>query len=242
MNAVDDNLSTGLTWSAQYGHTSVIELLLEYKCNINQLSRDGSSALIFACQSARVEAFFLLLRHGADINIINSKGRNAFIWSCCSNCMEMVEYLVNKISNINLADIEHGMTAFMYACKRSSVDAVKFLLFKCDTTLISKDGRTAFHYACSTNCFEIIKLLIFYGKYDAQLQDDSKKIAFDYLRKDRQEIEDYHVNFSPWGRRKHILTVLVENGYLSTSACVDRLRHSQVLSDENLVRIIVSYL
>ena len=110
-----------------------------------------SFALIFACQSARVEAFHLLLRHGADTNIINFKGRNAFIWACRSNCMEMVKYLVNKTNDINLSDIEFGMTAFMYACKQSNIDIVKFLLFKCDSKLKSREGKTAFHYACHSN-------------------------------------------------------------------------------------------
>jgi ankyrin repeat protein len=203
---------------------------------------DGSSALIFACQSARVEAFHLLLRHGADANIINFKGRNAFIWACRSNCMEMVQYLVNKTNDINLSDIEFGMTAFMYACKQSHIDIVKFLLFKFDSKLKSREGKTAFHYACQSNCEEIIKLLIFYGKYDANLLDHTGKTGFDYLHNCRKVVEDFHTNCSPWGRRRHLLQVLAENGYLSLVDVMTPLRYGQVLCDQYLVRLVFSYL
>ena len=59
---------TALMWAAAEGHTSAVELLLEFGADLTANSKGGFTPLLFAVREGRQETAALLLRKGANVN------------------------------------------------------------------------------------------------------------------------------------------------------------------------------
>lgn len=60
---------TALLVATQGNHVDVVNLMLEYKPNVNALDKDGCSALTIACKEGYYETASALMNAGAYINV-----------------------------------------------------------------------------------------------------------------------------------------------------------------------------
>ncbi len=64
----------GASWN---GHTEIMMLLLENKCNINVTNRDGNTPLIYAAYNNKMDTVRALVEAGCDITIRSYKNKTA---------------------------------------------------------------------------------------------------------------------------------------------------------------------
>jgi ankyrin repeat protein len=57
-----------LNVSGEYGHMSVVKILLKKRANVNKADCSGWTALHKACQNNQLAAAKILIERGADIN------------------------------------------------------------------------------------------------------------------------------------------------------------------------------
>ncbi len=136
---------------------------------------------------------------------------------------------------------------FVSRSKNGNIDIVRMLCDKkCHLNYRNNSGYTAVMRACICQHIDVAKVLIENGA-DISIEDNfgRKPLQVIHSSDDQMALKEYyqiHSPLTPWNRRKSILIVLKENGYRPPHMNRYDLRNLQVFSDDNLLRIIVSYL
>jgi ankyrin repeat protein len=105
-------------WAAAGRHSAVTKELVQYKVDVNAVSKNGSTALIFAARGDKDSAV-TLLNAGANPNLrIPDWGGTALIIASTMGQAEIVEALLNKGADINYRDT-NSFTALHAAVRNS---------------------------------------------------------------------------------------------------------------------------
>lgn len=63
----------GFAWACEFGHTSVVDFLLQHGVGVNDRLQHGTTGLHWAAYEAREETVALLLERGADATIVENR-------------------------------------------------------------------------------------------------------------------------------------------------------------------------
>jgi len=137
----------------------LVELLLQYKAdvNISTLDSDSQTALHLAINYHHPSIADVLLNHGADVHAKDANGMMAIGLAARRGDAEMVEYLLNKGTNM------YQSRALFHAASCKHSDAVlKLLLEKraIDVNMPDMNGYTPIFSAISAYSLTNVKLLI----------------------------------------------------------------------------------
>ncbi len=86
--------------ASSFGHCEVVQLLLNYKANVNALDNWNWSPLHEACLKSKLDVIMVLLRNGADLNTKNIDGKKAIEINKTDNDVRLIltgEYRKNEI-------------------------------------------------------------------------------------------------------------------------------------------------
>ncbi|HEY7391488.1 MAG TPA: ankyrin repeat domain-containing protein [Bryobacteraceae bacterium] len=151
---------TALILAAREGALTAVEALAAAKANVNEVTADGSTAMLVAIQNGHYDVATYLVNHGADPNLANEKGWNPLYLAVkhrnietgtipvpnVNQAMDFVQLLLDKGANPNLrlkanTEIRNGQRA----------------------TWLNEAGATPFLRAALCGDIEVMKLLIKYG-------------------------------------------------------------------------------
>ena len=125
---------------------------------INNVNKDGFSALIIAIYRNNNQVAQFLIENGANFNE-NSPMGSPLMAATVKGNIEIARILLNKKADVNIAD-ENGTTALIYAVQFTNFAIVELLLNnKVDKTHKDKQGKTAFEYAVFAGNEKIINQL-----------------------------------------------------------------------------------
>lgn len=172
-----------------------VDRLLRARANVNQLERDGWTALHFAAAYGHIAIARLLIEAGADVTIKNNVGLTPIDVAKQNKKIEILEILesakLNKLSpktleqiylsnieaqqqilsitntNINKALVNDEILLFTLSEKGPNEELIKLLNKKIININIKSpgDGRTALHRASFSGNIDRMKLLIDNGAY-----------------------------------------------------------------------------
>ena len=139
-NGIDINASNGQTalmYAAVYGHTPVVQALLDAGASPDIFSdedvpSDGQTALMqvatsfFAAGGRRREVIQAIARAGANLNAKDSEGRTALIWAAIGSYADSVTALIEVGADLDAKDAD-GNTALMVAKDRKFEKLVNLL-------------------------------------------------------------------------------------------------------------------
>ncbi|WP_298420172.1 ankyrin repeat domain-containing protein [uncultured Kordia sp.] len=112
------------------------------------------------------------------INLKNDVGYTPFLLACYNGNAEVVEFLINKVENIN--SVTSYGTPLMAAVYKKDEKIIDILLkHNVDVNKTDENGTTALHYATLFNNTSIAEKLINSGA-KANKKDGSGKTALDY--------------------------------------------------------------
>jgi ankyrin repeat protein len=77
-----------LARAAWRGDTKTMDILLNHKANINQVSETGETALMFASKRNRLEILKILVEAGANIDPVSDLGLKAIDYSILAGFYE----------------------------------------------------------------------------------------------------------------------------------------------------------
>jgi Ankyrin repeats (3 copies) len=121
---------TPLHSAAWYGNLEMIQVLLEYKADVNAQTDVGETPLQFACRGKRssllAKVARLLLEHGADVNTVRNNRSTALHTAVQEGEVETVRVLLEHGADIG-AETEYGETAFQLARGRGHIEIMKLL-------------------------------------------------------------------------------------------------------------------
>ncbi len=82
-----------LHWASIFGHTEIVTLLLENKCDANITGKDGNTPLILAAAQNKMDTVRALVEAGCDIAIRNKENKTAAEWAKEEGRHAIAEYL-----------------------------------------------------------------------------------------------------------------------------------------------------
>lgn len=122
-----DNMPVLFYAIRKYASIELIEVLLEYGCNIREIDEDGLSSIDIAIKFKREDVIHFCMKQGMDINETHRpSGITPLVLASCFSNTAMVELLLKYGAEINAQD-GNGMSAKDYARKLGQKKMVKFL-------------------------------------------------------------------------------------------------------------------
>lgn len=109
---------TPLTFAAQHGLTSIVEILLRHDANPNTQDQRCRTALSYAAQEGHSDVLAHLLLYSADPNVIDDEGSTALSWGACRGKEAIVRRLI-AVDGIDPNPVDYeGMTPLTWAIER----------------------------------------------------------------------------------------------------------------------------
>jgi ankyrin repeat protein len=151
-----------LFWAAEYGHETVVKLLLEAKADIE--SRDiecDMTPLSIAAEEGHEAVAKLLLEANADIESKDSQwGQNPLSWAAENGYEAVVKLLIEAKANIESKNT-NLVTALSLAAWEGNDEVVKLLIeAKADIESIDNEERTALAWAAEYGQEDVVRLLL----------------------------------------------------------------------------------
>ncbi|CAH0002197.1 unnamed protein product [Clonostachys byssicola] len=157
----DKDMQKSLCRAAEFGPTSMVELLLERGGEVETKDKEGCTLLILAAKNGHEDTVKCLVEKSANIEETDKLGRTALSWAAEDGNLETVEYLLEKGADPGSTDLGGG-TALLWAAGKGRVDAMKCLFEKSPTAINSTahDGQNAFLLAASAGQVKSMEYLL----------------------------------------------------------------------------------
>ena len=226
------------------GHTDTVRVLLANGADVD-IDGISGTALMTACRKGHTEIVRVLLEYDADNYIQNEHVWIALTYASMDNRTETVRVLLEHGVDPNFP-CDNGDTSLMWASMEGHTDTVRVLVEHENTDVNIQDDqdRTPLMLASMNGHTDTVRVLLNYDA-DPFMQDGVGKSALNVAK--NPAIKALLESQIRWLRRKSLLMVLSENGFLrsqqyTTSTATAPLTTSSVLSNEELVRQIFSYI
>ena len=166
VNICRNNGVSPLVIACEYHHTEIVEMLLEYKADINKCRDRGVSPLYIACQNGYLDIVGKLLDKNVntDVNKCRNSGESPLYIACQKGYLDIVVKLLDK--NINTAVNkcrDDGVSPLYIACQKGYLDIVVKLLDKNINTDVNKcrdNGASPLYIACQKGYLDIVVKLL----------------------------------------------------------------------------------
>ncbi len=199
--------STLLQYSASFGYTPIVELLIEHGASVNSLS-NSTSALILASRFGFLDTIEILLKYGANVNAVSSRHEYSALMAASvrsnKESLQVINLLIESGARVNQKD-KDGNTALVYAVDRGLADVVKLLLengadhnnlihtarsvgvlellLKYRANVDTRDSYgTRLHRAANSGKTEEVRLLLKYGA-DTSIKNNREQTALDLAKR-----------------------------------------------------------
>ena len=92
----DGNGRVALHFASANGHTEIVMLLIENKCNLNVAAKNGNTPLIYAVTGNKMDNVRTLVEAGCDVTIRGEEKKTAAEWARQWGRHAIAEYLTNE--------------------------------------------------------------------------------------------------------------------------------------------------
>ncbi|KEG14357.1 putative ankyrin repeat family protein [Trypanosoma grayi] len=169
INSVEAGGFSALHFAAFNGDLDMINMLLEFRPNLELKNYDGNTPLIMAAKMRQHKAIKLLVDAGADVNFRTPTGGTAAHFSASMGHVDTVRYLVELGADIMHENCETG-TLLHWAAHSGDADCIGAMLYEFKIAIDAKDahGGTALFTALYMKQVEAAEFLLEHGA-DPQL-------------------------------------------------------------------------
>lgn len=183
-----------LVQTAGFNHIQIAKLLISAGCNLDQIDRDGGSALLRSAEYGLIEMVKLLVESGANVNIVNDKGVSCLHVACLKGHYDIVAYLVPHFADINQPDTR-GITPIRNAVCSGNLALFKLLIVHGANIFEStKDGYTILDQAVVGGHLNIVEYLVKEKGFDVNAENANRMTPlFLAAQKDQYEIAKFLV-------------------------------------------------
>ncbi|KAL7092388.1 hypothetical protein ACP275_12G161900 [Erythranthe tilingii] len=158
----------------------LVQLLLEFRPDLEARGRSGTSPLEAAAASGEALIVELLLAHRASPERSESSTWGPIHLAAGNGHIEVLRHLLLKGANVNAATKDGNFTALHLAVEERRRDCAKLLLANSAATDIknSSDGETPLHVVSSLGDEQMVKLLLHRGA-NKDIRNKAGKTAYD---------------------------------------------------------------
>jgi ankyrin repeat protein len=193
LDVPNNTYRTPLSWAAEYGHESVVKLLLETgKVDVDSKDNYGQTPLSWAAENGHESVVKLLLETGkVDVDSKDNYGQTPLWWAAQNGHESVVKLLLEtgKV-DVDLKDTEYGQKPLWWAAQNGHESVVKLLLETGKVDVDSKDtryGRTPLWWAAQNGHESVVKLLLETGKVDVDAKDNNNRTPLSWTAQNGHE-------------------------------------------------------
>ena len=182
LNVRGDGQATPLHSAVYYGDLHMIQLLLEYKADVNARNAIGETPLYHMTRRAWEgpnlpqvldDVVRLLLKHGADVNAPSNQKTTPLEMAARGWRIEVVRVLLKHGADVNAPGSDHSGLLHV-AARWADVGVVRVLLEQgADVNASGNDGSTPLHIAALRADIEVIRVLLEQGA-DVNARDNDR--------------------------------------------------------------------
>ena len=166
---------------------TAIDLITQYRCDINCKDSDGRTPLHYAVISNNMEMvmYFINEQH-CDPMVRDNDGDTPLHIACRYDHLNIAMYLKGKANCNPSCENNDGDTPLHLACRSGHLDITQYLIenLHCNLSCKNKDGNTPLHLACEYSHAHIVQYLLSTGKVDIQAKNKTGNIPI-YALKDK---------------------------------------------------------
>eukprot|EP01045_Picozoa_sp_COSAG04_P027493 COSAG04_NODE_4039_length_2349_cov_1.601778_1_plen_510_part_10 len=182
--------TTPLMHAAEKASAPVIQLLIEAKAEVDAVhpgddretgmtGETGMTAFLYACRKGCVECMQLLADAGTDTAATCNAGGTALIFAAQSVVPDAVRLALAKGWGELEARSNNGLTAFLFACDKGSVECMQLLVDAgCDTAVACNAGGTALMHAAGSGVPAATQLAVENGWGELEARSKEGVTAF----------------------------------------------------------------
>ena len=226
--------STALIIASNNGRTNHVQMLLEnYKVDVNIKNKYGKSALMGASNKGHLDTVRVLLEHGYSLthltllthssnltyslracsNAQAKDGKTSLMFACYRGKIDVVRLLLEKGADQSIR-AKDGATPLLWATSGNRSDILQLLLENGGNINVQdENGETALIKAAikGNQDAKLIRLLLENGA-DPYIKDNKGRNAISVAK--TPIIKKIIKRLSNWKRRKALMMVLAQSGYL----------------------------
>jgi hypothetical protein len=120
VHRADEDGDRLLHWASMGGHVNLMRGVIDRGAVVNAKNSCGSDALMWATLNGHIPAATLLLDHGADLNARDNDGWNALMIAACKDKIDCAVFLLNRGVDLLAVDND-GKTALDHYGADSSI-------------------------------------------------------------------------------------------------------------------------
>lgn len=168
--------------AAGRGFVDIVNLLLHYDADINQISEFGISALHNACSNNNIDIVKILINSGANVNIgIKYANTPIHVAAKYATDPQIFDMLFFHGADIEFRD-QNGKTPLISACASKNYNGVSRLIsYGCDLDTQDNEGHTALMIASRNGCLKIVELLVD-NECDINMRSPDGYTALDFAK------------------------------------------------------------
>ncbi|XP_072800840.1 coiled-coil domain-containing protein 144A-like isoform X2 [Vicugna pacos] len=170
---------TALHLACTRGQSSVVALLIQWKCDLNARDEEGKTALIKAVQCQKELCVTVLLEHGADPNLVDDCHNTALHYAILAEDTSIAAKLLCYKADIEAMN-KYKYTPLLLTIRENREEMAKFLIENgANVHAVDKLQRSALMLAVYHDSPDIVKLLLEKG-VNANLLDVHGQSAEQY--------------------------------------------------------------
>ena len=160
----DNNKMNPAHWAALGGKTSVLDLMLEYGCDLEEKTDPyEENIVLFACIGNSLEVCEFAERNfPALLHAKNREGWNPIQYAAKSGYLKIFKFLYDKKVNCKSKSDKTGKNCLHSACENGHMDICKYILSKEPDLISDKDinKQHVGHFAAKSRNSEILSALL----------------------------------------------------------------------------------
>jgi len=169
----EDNHESALLFESKRGNIENIQLLLEWKADVNLRSLLGCSALYVAAQYNHIAIVRLLIKNNAELNLSTNTGHSPLHTAVERNHIDIIYELIEYGANINVCNIV-GDNVLIFAIIAKNIKLIRYCIENgVDINQCNNEGYSPLYIAAKNNLIEETQLLIENGA-DINLRDHNE--------------------------------------------------------------------
>ncbi|KAF0531633.1 serine/threonine-protein phosphatase 6 regulatory ankyrin repeat subunit B-like [Gigaspora margarita] len=199
VNVADDDGKTTLHLSAENGHETIVDILMNYKANISNKDKSHKTALHLAAIKGHTAIVKRLINNKAKVDAIDKDKRTPLFYAAESGNEKTIDVLIKHKANINHTD--NGDISVLHKASENGKQAAVMALLRSKVNVNAKDknGETALHKAASCGHRDVVKLLIKYKADDKAVDKKGQTVLHFAAAKGRinvvKALLKYNINY-----------------------------------------------
>ncbi|XP_033107869.1 inversin-like isoform X2 [Anneissia japonica] len=188
IHATDKNGATALHAAAMSGHSSSVQILLDYKANVDAEDLLKHTPLFRAAELGHIDVVNTLIQGGANIEVVDLDGRSPLHWAALGGHACICDILMRHDIPPDIPEFA-GRTPLQCAAYGGFINCMSLLMEKgADADLKDHEGMTALHWACSSGNLDAVKLLIENGAFPNHMEFNEDR----FTPLDHALLNDFH--------------------------------------------------